>query len=183
MPRLLCFCLLSVTPQIISPIMPRRGQIVVISQVELLLNVRIPSILFLVAVPLICCILLLGASTTLQGHYWTVWIIRKFSLISNWNLPPYDHTQWILLCLLELQENESTSLSTCYPFKCLQESAMSVQSHLIRHQMVRHLPCHVAKGGWETAAWRVGRLTKILHVSFFILGCLEWLQPVLESCS
>lgn len=40
------------TPQIILSIMPRTEQVVVISQVELLLNVGIPSVLFLVADPL-----------------------------------------------------------------------------------------------------------------------------------
>lgn len=57
-------------PQITLSIMLRREQIVVISQDALLLNVGIPSVLFLVADPLICHILALGASMKLQGHCW-----------------------------------------------------------------------------------------------------------------
>lgn len=134
----------TVTPQIIWSVMPRRGQIVVISQVELLFTVGILSMLFLVADSLIGHVLQLGASMKLQGHHWTVWIIRKFSLISSWNLPPYNPTHWIWLCLLDLQENEFTSLSTCDPLKlptCRQLPCLSKPSYVAPGVKIHALCC------------------------------------------
>lgn len=132
--------------QIILSTVWRRALTVVINTFKLPRSARIPSMLFLVTGPLIHYILSPGVSMKLQGHRWTVWIIRKLFPIFSWNLPPYNPAHWVWSSLLELQKNEST-LSTSHPFKCLQAAATSVQSHLIWHQLVRHVSCPVAKGG------------------------------------
>lgn len=81
--------------QIILSTVWRRALTVVINPFKLPRSARIPSVLFLVTGPLIHYILSPGASMKLQGHRWTVWIIRKFFPIFSWNLPPYNPAHWV----------------------------------------------------------------------------------------
>lgn len=122
----------------------------------------------------------------------TVWIIRKFSLISSWNLPPYNPTtHWIWVCLLDLQENEFTSLFTCHPLKlptyrqlpCLFQAILSGTRC---QDTCLVLLLKVVKK-WQTG---VGRLTQILNVSFWaststeimlLVPTLPWLARLIET--
>lgn len=134
----------TVTPQSIWSIMPRRNQTVVISQGELLLRVVIPSISLLVADLLTCQILPLGGSMKLQGHHWTVSIIRKFSLISSWSRPPYHPA----------------------PLNLAMPAGMSEQRiylHLIPWRPCRQLPC-LFKGILSGTRWWDTRLVLLRKV-------------------
>ena len=132
-------------------------------------------LLFLVAGLLTHCTLTPGASMTLQGHYGTVGILRKF------------FPCWFQTCFLTVLPTESgrgcwnfrtmNLLCARHPFKCLQTAAKFVQSRLFWRQ-----PALKEVGKQRSWGWGEG-LTEILLRAFLHAGLLRVASPVLKSCS
>lgn len=127
-------------------------------------------LLCLVADPLIHHIFSARGSMKLQGSHTITgqWIVWKFFLILSWNLPPYDPTHWIWLCLLELQKMNLLLCPHVIPssvcrqlprlFKAFSYSEPDGEAHALSVLLL--------KGVKKQQPGRCGRLTQILLCVF-----------------